>query len=75
MGFGMSYYRGGEVIEIIIRDNTGKKLEQHKINAEDKKLYLKIINYIESKYGLRPTIEKKFGVGNAIISEDDNTLI
>jgi hypothetical protein len=62
------YFRNAEIIEILIRDNTGKKLEQHKINATDKKLYMKIINYIENKYDLRPEIE------NSII-DDANSLV
>jgi hypothetical protein len=63
-----NYFRNAEIIEIIIRDNTGKKLEQHKINASDKKLYMKIITYIENKYGLSPEIEKD-------ILDDENSLI
>lgn len=64
------YFRSAEIIEIIIRDNTGKKLEHHKINASDKKLYLKIITYLENKYGLNPEIEKKDTILN-----DGNSLI
>ena len=41
-----------EVIEIIIREGSGMKIEQHKINIHNKKAYWKIITYIEDKYGL-----------------------
>jgi hypothetical protein len=60
----MAYSRTGELIEIIIRDNTGRKLESHSIPVFDKAMYQRIITYIENKYGLRPSIEPSFASQN-----------
>jgi hypothetical protein len=56
----MFYSRSGSIIEIIIRDNTGRKIESHTIPTDDKKMYRRIISYIESKYDLKIEIEPSF---------------
>jgi hypothetical protein len=40
----------GDIIEIIIRDSSYRKLEQFKMNLKDKKLCRKIFSIIEHKY-------------------------
>ena len=40
----------GDIIEIIIRDSSYRKLEQFKMNLKDKKLCKKIFSIIEHKY-------------------------
>ena len=48
----MRYNTGGEVIEIIIRDSGGAKIENHKFQVNDKKLASKILGGVLHKYGL-----------------------
>lgn len=45
------YNQGGEIIEIIIRDNSGAKIESYKFNVQDKGLSKKIMNVLRYKYG------------------------
>lgn len=56
MGF-LNYSRAGDVIEIIIRDFSGAKIESHSCNANDKKKYGAILRYLKSKYGFEPEID------------------
>ena len=49
----ITYFRSGEIIEITIKDNTGKKLESHHIPLHDKVMYRKVMGYIENKYDLK----------------------
>jgi hypothetical protein len=51
-----SYNRSGDVIEIVVRDATFKKIENHKFNSSDTKVANKILGYIEKKYGFKPEI-------------------
>ena len=46
------YNQGGEIIEIIIRDSSGAKIESYKFHTQDKVLSNKIMNTLKSKYGL-----------------------
>ena len=46
------YNEGGEIIEIIIRENNGAKIETHKFNVSDSERANMIINTIKKKYGL-----------------------
>jgi len=43
---------GSGILEIIIRDGTGMKLDHFTMNLADKKLQMKIFNIIGSKYGI-----------------------
>ena len=45
------YSRQGDVMEIVIRDGSHRKIEQFKCNIADKKLCRKIFSIIERKYG------------------------
>lgn len=54
------YNRRGDLIEILIRDGSQRKIEQFKANLDDKKLCRKIISIIELKYDLsKPEINAK----------------
>lgn len=53
----INYYRTGEVIEIIVRDYSGAKIETHRCTAKQKKEYAKILNYLKDKYGFSPEID------------------
>jgi len=46
-------YSNGDVIEIVIRDTTGRKTGSWKFNAADVKLGSGIINHILDKYGFK----------------------
>ena len=60
MSFG--YNRSGEVVEIIIRDFSGAKIETFKFNISDKSTANRIMNLIYRKYGFEPTISAKESV-------------
>lgn len=61
---GLFYNRNGDVIEIIIRDNTFKKIENHKFNASDTKVANKILGFIEKKYGFKPEVSHEESINN-----------
>ena len=42
----------GGMIELIIRDASGQKLESWKFNLSDRKRVIRTISYIKHKYGL-----------------------
>jgi len=48
---GIRYNQGGEIIEIIIRDNTGAKIENYKFKVNDKRAK-SILKSIQHKYGM-----------------------
>lgn len=48
--FNLKYNRGGEIIEIIIRDSSGAKIDTFKCSIND---FPKIIKIIERKYGIK----------------------
>lgn len=48
------YSRTGEVIEIIVRDFSGGKIETFKFNIEDKKKGNLVMKILREKYGFRP---------------------
>ncbi|UCD20930.1 MAG: hypothetical protein JSW08_00060 [archaeon] len=54
----INYYRTGEIIEIIIRDFSGAKIETLKCTLGEKKKYAKILNYLKEKYGFEPEVSK-----------------
>ena len=47
----MFYGRTGEVIEIIVRDFSGGKLDSFKFNVTDTDTARKIMKVLKSKYG------------------------
>lgn len=47
-----SYNDGGEVIEITVRDFTGKKIDSWKLNCNDKKSQFKLGRLLKEKYGI-----------------------
>ena len=54
---GIEYKRGGDVVEIIIRDSSGAKIEHHTCQINDKKKYSSILRYLKDKYGFEPEIK------------------
>jgi len=53
------YSRCADIIEIIIRDLTGKKIEHLKFNGMDKQTQTKTGTRLYSKYGLDLTPDKQ----------------
>lgn len=47
--FNLRYNRGGEIIELIVRDSSGTKIDVFKCSIKD---FPRIIKIIEKKYGL-----------------------
>lgn len=60
----ISYGRTGEIVEVIIRDYTGAKVESHVCNLSDKKKLASIMQYLEDKYGFVPEIKPENSVNN-----------
>ena len=54
----MRYNEGGEIIEIIIRDSSGAKIENHKFQVNDKRVAKNILGSIMHKYGLTANAKK-----------------
>lgn len=54
----IDYNRTGEIVEIKVRDGTGRISEHFVCPVRDKKKYASILNYLKDKYGFEPYIEK-----------------
>ena len=54
------FYRNEERIEVIIRDESGAKIETLTCSRKDRKKYSFILRYLKEKYGFEPEI-KQFG--------------
>tara|TARA_Y100000310_G_scaffold339488_2_gene432301 strand:+ start:1735 stop:1932 length:198 start_codon:yes stop_codon:yes gene_type:complete len=46
------YDQGGEIIEVIVRDGSGAKIESHKFRVADKQKAGMVISTLRKKYGL-----------------------
>ena len=57
------YNQGADIIELVIRDSTGAKIDTYKFNSNDKELSKKINGIISWKYGFnvssKPSSEEK----------------
>lgn len=53
----VKYGSQGEIVEIIIRDSTGGKIDSFKVNNQ--KSYAQILQIIKRKYGLSPNIKEE----------------
>lgn len=54
----MFYSRTGEMVEIIVRDFSGAKLDSFKFKVNDNETAKKVLRVLKSKYGL-DIFEKK----------------
>ncbi len=48
----IKYGQNGMILEIIIRDANGSKIEGFKVNSNDKKSLKKVMRTISEKYGI-----------------------
>jgi len=55
----IKYGQYGTILEIIIRDEHGSKIEGFKINSKDKKAVRKVLRIIKQKYGIDLSKETK----------------
>lgn len=53
----INYNREGDIIEIIVRDSTGRKIEEVKCNGNDRKRYGQILIMLKEKFGFKPEID------------------
>lgn len=53
----LNYMRNGDMIEIIVRDPTGAKIETIKCHQGNKRRYSEILKYLKDKYGFEPEID------------------
>lgn len=62
----INYNRTGDLIEINVRDFSGRKIESHTCNAKDKKKYGSILRYLKDKYGFEPLIDTEDSINEEI---------
>lgn len=53
------YNEGGEIIEIVIRESSGAKIESYKFHISDEQRTKQIMNIIRKKYGLKDLKKKQ----------------
>lgn len=53
----VDYQRTGDLVEINVRDGSGRKVETLICNARDKKKYKNILEYLRDKYGFEPYVD------------------
>ena len=53
----INYHRTGDVVEIIIRDYSGAKIETLRCAVKQKAQYKKILDYLKEKYGFSPEVD------------------
>lgn len=58
----ITYNKSGDIIEIIVRDGTLKKVGTWKFNTADRELAAGIFKHLQSKYGFSPTIKPEENV-------------
>ena len=66
----INYHRTGDLIEINVRDFSGRKIESHTCNAKDKKKYGSILRYLKDKYGFEPLIDLDDSINQLEKAED-----
>ncbi|MCK9371129.1 hypothetical protein M0R04_14550 [Candidatus Dojkabacteria bacterium] len=54
---GVYYNRGDGILEVIIRDDSGGKVEHFKMNLKDVQAQAKLFKILQSKYGIKMTPE------------------
>jgi len=53
----VSYNQGDEILEIVIRDQTGSKIEVRRCNIADEKECGRMFKWLKDKYGFKMKIE------------------
>jgi len=64
------FLRGTDIVEVSIKDSTGRKLWQYRANADDSKSVKNIFQSVVDKYGLRIRIELEEDKSLAWIDKD-----
>lgn len=54
------YNRGSDIIEIVIRDSSGAKMDILRANVDDEEVVLALFKSIIKKYGYKKGIEDNF---------------
>ena len=54
----MAFNQNSEIIEIIVRDGTGSRIESRKFQAKDSKEITPIVNWLMEKYGFKIKVSK-----------------
>jgi hypothetical protein len=60
------YNKNSEIIEIIVRDFSGAKIESYKFNCNDTKTANNILSLLKKKYGFSPSIMPDEHINNDI---------
>jgi hypothetical protein len=53
----ISYSKNAEIIEIIVRDFSGAKIESWRFNCQDKVKSENVLRLLRDKYGFSPSIQ------------------
>lgn len=53
----VAYNRGDEILEVVIRDQTGSKIEVRRCNIADEKECGRMFKWLKDKYGLKMKLD------------------
>ena len=59
---GFTFFRNGSIIEFVVRDDSGAKIETQKCPIKDKKKATWIMRMLKEKYGFVPEIKNERSV-------------
>lgn len=59
---GIEYSRDQDMIEIIVRDYSGAKIETRTCRLGERKKYRQILEYLKDKYGFEPEVPEPLHV-------------
>jgi hypothetical protein len=54
------YNQGDEILEVVVKDQTGAKIEVRRCNLADEKECGKIMIWLKDKYGFKVNIDHSF---------------
>lgn len=54
----VAYNQGDEILEVIIRDQSGSKIEVRRCNINDERECGKMIRWLRDKYGFKMKLDK-----------------
>lgn len=54
------YNRGDEIVEVVIRDSSGARIEVRRCNLSDDKECGHIIKWLKDKYNFKIKVDKEF---------------
>ena len=68
MKYKLQFDRGNEIIEVIIRDCSGMKIESRKCLLDDPVATSHLMKWLSDKYGFAPIIDNDSNIKNDILA-------